>query len=137
MRTETTRQQLTELIASRVEFTPVKGFRSTYTNNHKHIVEKRGSGEDVDHPVAVEWTADWTICGLTNSEFFALVSGGLVGEFRVTTVSYKTKKAVAEQARDNIVEYLVNELWGFVDYGFGYDEDIADAILKALTEGAN
>ena len=137
MRTEITRQQLSELIASRVEFTPVKGFRKTWTNNHKHIVEKRGAGEDVDHPVAVDWTADWTICGLTNSEFFALVTGGLVGEFRVWEVSSKTKKGVAEKVRENLVEELTYEMWSVVDYGFGYNEDIADAILSALTKGAN
>jgi hypothetical protein len=32
---------------------------------------------------------------------------------------------------------LAHTFWEYVDYGFGHDEDLADKILKALTEFAS
>jgi hypothetical protein len=135
MRTGITQQQLTELIASRVEFTPVKAYRKTWTNNHKHIVEKRRAGEDVDNPVAVFWTAEWTICGLSNSAFVELLGGQ--GEFHLFDVDSKTKKGVADEFYERIVLGLADCLYYYFDFYSEENEKIADAIFSALTEGAN
>lgn len=135
MTTGITKQQLTELIASRVEFTPVKGFRKTWTNNHKHIVEKRGAGEDVDNPVAVFWTAEWTICGLSDRAFVESLGGD--GEFITFQVDSKTKKGVADEFYKSIVLELADCLYYYFDFWSEDNEKFADAILSALTEGAN
>jgi hypothetical protein len=118
-----------------VDFVPAKQEVPTWTNNHKHIVAKRASGVDVDNPVRIEWTADWTICGLSNSAF--VKSLGRDGELSVWNVSAKTKKAVADQVHERIVMELTDAFWGVIDYGFSQDEDLADKILKALTEFAS
>jgi hypothetical protein len=127
-----TREALIELVAQCVDFVPAKQEVPTWTNNHKHIVAKRASGEDVDNAVRVEWTADWTICGLSNSVFVESLGGQ--GEFHLFDVVSKTKKGVAEQVHERIVLELAHTFWEFVDYGFGHDEEFADKILKALTE---
>lgn len=123
------------LVEQCVDFEPVKGYRKTYTNNHKHIVEKRRAGIDVDNPLAVEWQANWTICGMTNADFTASLGGN--GELRVGDITAKTKKAVADQVHERIVLELAHTFWEYVDYGFGHDERLADAILKTLTEFAS
>jgi hypothetical protein len=130
-----TYEALVELVAQCVDFVPAKQEVPTWTNNHKHIVAKRASGVDVDNPVRIEWTADWTICGLSNSAF--VESLGRDGELRVWNVSAKTKKAVADQVHERIVMELADAFWGVIDYGFSQDEDLADKILKALTEFAS
>ena len=134
METKITKQQLTELIASRVDFTPVKAYRKTWTNNHKHIVEKRALGEDVDNPVSVYWTAEWTICGLSDRAFVESLGGE--GEMITFQVDSKTQKGVAQQFHDSIVLELADYFWEVIDFGFGHDEELGDKILKALTEGA-
>jgi len=134
METKMTKQQLTELIASRVDFTPVKACRKTWTNNHKHIVEKRASGEDVDNPVSVYWTAEWTICGLSDRAFVESLGGD--GEFITWQVDCKTKKGVAEQFHEVIVLELADCLYYYFDFWSEDNEKFADAILSALTEGA-
>jgi hypothetical protein len=136
METKMTKQQLTELIASRVDFTPVKAYRKTWTNNHKHIVEKRALGEDVDNPVSVYWTAEWTICGLSDNAFLESLGGNQGGEFIKWQVDSKTKKGVAEQFHEVIVLELADCLYYFFDLWSEENEKVADAILKALTEGA-
>jgi len=133
MGTGITKQQLTELIASRVEFTPVKAYRKTWTNNHKHIVEKRALGVDVDNPVSVYWTADWTICGLSNSAFVKSLGGQ--GEFHLFDVVSKTKKGVADEFHECIVLGLADCLYYYFDLWSEENEKVADAILSALTEG--
>ena len=129
------KEDLIELVAQCVDFVPVKAYRKTWTNNHKHIVAKRASGVDVDNPVAVYWTAEWTICGLSNADF--VKSHGGEGEWRVWDVVSKTKKGVAESVHVDIVEELASVFWSIIDFGFGYDEELADKILKALTEFAS
>jgi hypothetical protein len=128
-------QALIELVAQCVDFVPAKQEVPTWTNNHKHIVEKRRAGIDVDNPVRIEWTADWTICGLSNSAFVESLGGQ--GEFHLLGVASKTKKGVAEQFHERIVVELAYTFWEYVDYGFGHNEELADKILKALTEFAS
>lgn len=131
----TSKEALIELVAQCVDFVPVKAYRKTWTNNHKHIVAKRAAGEDVDNPVAVYWTAEWTICGLSNADFVKSLGGE--GEWRVWDANSKTKKGVAESVHLNIVEELASGFWSIIDFGFGYDEELADKILKILTEFAS
>jgi hypothetical protein len=128
-------QALIELVAQCVDFVPAKQEVQTWTNNHKHIVEKRRAGIDVDNPVRIEWTAQWTICGMSDSAFVESLGGK--GELITWQVASKTKKGVAEQFHERIVVELAHTFWEYVDYGFGHDEDLADKILKALTEFAS
>jgi hypothetical protein len=130
-----TYEALVELVAQCVDFVPAKQEVPTWTNNHKHIVEKRRVGIDVDNPVRIEWTAQWTICGTSDSDF--VKSLGRDGKLSVWNVSAKTKKAVADQVHERIVMKLADTFWGVIDYGFSQDEDLADKILKALTEFAS
>ncbi|CAB4158658.1 hypothetical protein UFOVP711_17 [uncultured Caudovirales phage] len=130
-----TQEALVELVAQCVDFVPAKQEVPTWTNNHKHIVEKRRAGEDVDNPVRVEWTAHWTICGMSDSAFVESLGGE--GELIIWQVASKTKKGVAEQVHERIVLELASTFYEFVDYGFGRDEELADKILKALTEFAS
>lgn len=129
-------EALVELVAQCVDFVPAKQEVPTWTNNHKHIVAKRAAGEDVDNPVRIEWTADWTICGMTNADFVKSI-GREGAELRVWAVSAKTKKAVADQVHERIVLELADCFWGVIGYGFSHDEDLAETILKALTEFAS
>ena len=122
--------QIAELVAQCVEFTPVKAYRKTWTNNHKHIVEKRRLGEDVDNPVSVYWTAEWTICGLSDKAFVESLGGN--GEFISYQVDSKTKKGVAQQFHDDIVLELASKFFYFIDYWSEDNEKFFDDIIAKM-----
>jgi hypothetical protein len=128
-------QALVELVAQCVDFVPVKAYRKTWTNNHKHIVEKRRAGVDVDNPVQVYWTAEWTICGLSDEDFAKSVGGG--GACIVWQVDSKTKKGVADEFHQRIVLVYAELIWDLIDSVRGYNEDQFLLIVKALTEFAS
>ena len=123
--------QIAELVAQCVEFTPVKAYRKTWTNNHKHIVEKRRLGEDVDNPVSVYWTAEWTICGLSDRDFVKSLGGD--GEFIKFQVDSKTKKGVAEEFHKVIVLELAECIYSFFyDRMRGNNEEIFDSVIAKM-----
>jgi hypothetical protein len=130
-----TREALIELVAQCVDFVPAKQEVPTWTNNHKHIVAKRASGIEVDKPVRVEWTAHWTICGMSDSAFVEYLGGE--GEIITWQVVSKTKKGVAEQVHERIVLELADYFWNCIDFPIAFKEDTDIKILKALTEFAS
>jgi hypothetical protein len=125
--------QIAELVAQCVEFKPVKAYRKTWTNNHKHIVEKRAAGVDVDNPVAVYWTAEWTICGMSDNAFVESLGGTQGGSFIKWQVDSKTKKGVAEQFHEEIVLELASQFYQYSYNDFiGNNAECFDLIIAKL-----
>lgn len=129
------KEDLIELVAQCVDFVPVKAYRKTWTNNHKHIVAKRASGEDVDNPIQVYWTAEWTICGMSDEDFVKSVGGE--GACIKWQVDSKTKKGVADEFHQRIVLVFAELIWELIDSVVGYNEDQFLKIEKVLTEFAS